>query len=187
MPDDTEIANVNAVKSNWSIEYNDVTVPYSLGKGFYSKVEKEDEGNVLVRLPKADMEYKYETKTRALTRKQPGDYGRLADEFEISIDLSKEDTETTQEEVDGDGKHFLVGNPYMSYLKMTGEGGFLTANSDVLANKFWTLDRANGSIVVGTPDVIDWDKAAGAHITDGQDFFFINPYLSKTCCTPIST
>ena len=171
VPDDTEIANVNAVKSNWSIEYNDVTVPYSLGKGFYSKVEKEGEGNVLVRLPKADMEYKYETKTRALTRKQPGDYGRLADEFEISIDLSKEDTETTQEEVDGDGKHFLVGNPYMSYLKMTGEGGFLTANSDVLANKFWTLDRANGSIVVGTPDVIDWDKAAGAHITDGQDLF----------------
>ena len=173
VPTDAEIANVNAVKSNWSIEYNDVTVPYSLGKGFYSKVEKEDEGNVLVRLPKADTEYKYETKTRALTNtgKQLGDYGRLADGSEIIIDLSKEDTETTQEEVDGDGKHFLVGNPYMSYLKMTGEGGFLTANSDVLANKFWTLDRANGSIVVGTPDVIDWDKAAGAHITDGQDLF----------------
>lgn len=172
-PTDDEIANINAVKSNWSIEYNDVTVPYSLGKGFYSKVEKEDEGNVLVRLPKADTEYKYETKTRALTNteKQPSDYGKLADGLDISIDLSKEDTETTQEEVDGDGKHFLVGNPYMSYLKMTGEGGFLTANSDVLANKFWTLDRANGSIVVGTPDVIDWDKAAGAHITDGQDLF----------------
>lgn len=173
VPDDTEIANVNAVKSNWSIEYNDVTVPYSLGKGFYSKVEKEGEGNVLVRLPKADTEYKYETKTRALTNteKLSDDYGRLADGSEISINLSKEDTETTQEEVDGDGTHFLVGNPYMSYLKMTGEGGFLTANSDVLANKFWTLDRANGSIVVGTPDVIDWDKAAGAHITDGQDLF----------------
>ena len=178
VPTDAEIANVNAVKSNWSIEYNDVTVPYSLGKGFYSLVEYENTngttGNVLVRLPKADTEYKYETKTRALTNtgKLPGDYGRLADGSDISIDLSKEDTETTQEEVDGDGTHFLVGNPYMSYLKMTGDGGFLTANSDVLANKFWTLDRANGSIVVGTPDVTNWDDASVVHIaTDGQDLY----------------
>lgn len=156
VPTDAEIANVNAVKSNWSIEYNDVTVPYSLGKGFYSKVEKEDEGNVLVRLPKADTEYKYETKTRALTNtgKQLGDYGRLADGSEIIIDLSKEDTETTQEEVDGDGTHFLVGNPYMTYLDMK---AFFDKNTN-LNRKFWTLDRNEGSIVVGTPDISDWNN-----------------------------
>lgn len=156
IPADDEIANVNAVKSNWSIEYNDVTVPYSLGKGFYSKVEKESEGNVLVRLPKADTEYKYETKTRALTDtgKLPDDYGRLADGSEIIIDLSKEDTETTQEEVDGDGKHFLVGNPYMTYLNMK---AFFDNNGN-LNRKFWTLDRNAGSIVVGTPDIYDWSN-----------------------------
>ena len=181
VPTDAEIANVNAVKSNWSIEYNDVTVPYSLGKGFYSKVEKEGEGNVLVRLPKADMEYKYETKTRALTntRKQPGDYGRLADGFEISIDLSKEDTETTQEEVDGNGTHFLVGNPYMTYLDMK---AFFDNNPN-LNRKFWTLDRNAGSIVVGTPDISGWsgndvdgyhdhtDKTAQSYVAPMTAFF----------------
>lgn len=156
--DGTSTTSINAVKSNWSIEYNDVTVPYSLGKGFYSKVEKKDEGNVLVRLPKADTEYKYETKTRALTNteKQPSDYGRLADESEIIIDLSKEDTETTQEEVDGDGKHFLVGNPYMTYLNMSeffNENA--KENNPVLVKKYWLLENGASKAIVGTPDV-EW-------------------------------
>lgn len=185
VPTDAEIANVNAVKSNWSIEYNDVTVPYSLGKGFYSLVEYENTngttGNVLVRLPKADTEYKYETKTRALTNtgKLPGDYGRLADGSEISIDLSKEDTETTQEEVDGDGTHFLVGNPYMAYLDMK---AFFDNNPN-LNSKFWTLDRKEGSIVVGTPDISGWsgndvdgyhdhtDKTAQSYVAPMTAFF----------------
>lgn len=157
--DGTSTTSINAVKSNWSIEYNDVTVPYSLGKGFYSKVEKEDEGNVLVRLPKADTEYKYETKTRALTNtgKLPGDYGKLADESEISIDLSG-DTETTQEEVDGDGTHFLVGNPYMTYLNMS---EFFNENAKednpVLVKKYWLLENGASKAIVGTPDV-EWEN-----------------------------
>lgn len=154
-PTDDEIANINAVKSNWSIEYNDVTVPYSLGKGFYSLVEYKNTngttGNVLVRLPKADTEYKYETKTRALTDIEKSSSGRLAD-GSISIDLSKEDTGMTQEDVDGDGTHFLVGNPYMAYLDMK---AFFDNNPN-LNRKFWTLDRKEGSIVVGTPDISDW-------------------------------
>ena len=180
VPDETanETTTVSAVKSNWSIEYNDVTVPYSLGKGFYSRVEYEPAsgttiGSVMVRLPKADADYKYEPATRALTNteKKDSDYGQLADGTEITIDLSKEDTKNTSEEVDGDGKHFLVGNPYMAYLKMTGDDGFLKSNTN-LAEKFWTLDRTTGSIVVGTPDVTDWDNAAGAHvITDGTDSY----------------
>lgn len=181
VPDETanETTTVSAVKSNWSIEYNDVTVPYSLGKGFYSRVEYEPAsgttiGSVMVRLPKADADYKYEPATRALTNteKKDSDYGQLADGTEITIDLSKEDTENTSEEVDGDGKHFLVGNPYMAYLKMTGDNSFLKENENVLASKFWTLNRTTGSIVVGTPDVTDWDNAAGAHvITDGTDSY----------------
>ena len=181
VPDETanETTTVSAVKSNWSIEYNDVTVPYSLGKGFYSRVEYEPAsgttiGSVMVRLPKANADYKYEPATRALTdtEKKDSDYGQLADGTEITIDLSKEDTGNTSEEVDGDGKHFLVGNPYMGYLKMTGDNSFLKKNEDVLASKFWTLDRNTGSIVVGTPDVTDWDNAAGAHvITDGTDSY----------------
>ena len=181
VPDETanETTTVSAVKSNWSIEYNDVTVPYSLGKGFYSRVEYEPtsgtaNNSVMVRLPKADADYKYEPATRALTNteKKDSDYGQLADGTEITIDLSKEDTGNTSEEVDGDGKHFLVGNPYMAYLKMTGDNSFLKENENVLASKFWTLNRTTRSIVVGTPDVTDWDNAAGAHvITDGTDSY----------------
>ena len=177
--------NVAAVKSNWSIEYNDVWVPYSLGKGFYSRVEEVnntvgEDGTAVaqVRLPKADTKYSYETK--ALNNPNGQDVkrtnnGQMADEKEIIITLS--DSDDNNEEVDGDGKHFLLGNPYMGYLKMTGTYGFLTENDDVLADtKFWTLDRNTGSIVVGTPDVTDWDKANGAHIiTDASGDYYVAP------------
>ena len=62
--------NYEIVQSNWSREYNDVNVPYALGKGFYASVEKKDATSlgekVLVRLPKADTEYKYEPLTKAM-------------------------------------------------------------------------------------------------------------------------
>lgn len=160
--------DVAAVKSNWSIEYNDVWVPYSKGKGFYARVEDLPKTNTtgfaLVRLPKADTEYSYET--RAASNLSGGDnisrtnanrlWGNteIATKGNVTVDLST---------VDGDNEHFLIGNPYMGYLKMTGDGGFLKANNDVLENKFWTLDRTNGSIVVGTPDV-EWEGTD----TDGQ-------------------
>lgn len=151
-------ADVAAVQSNWSIEYNDVWVPYSEGKGFYARVEDLPEANTsdkaLVRLPKADKQYSYETKAA----------GNLSNGENISRDnaydlLDKVEGETGQDivialdtEVDGDGTHFLVGNPYMTYLNMK---AFFDNNTN-LNRKFWTLDRDEGSIVVGTPDISDW-------------------------------
>lgn len=150
--------DVAAVKSNWSIEYNDVWVPYSEGKGFYARVEDLPEANTsdkaLVRLPKADKQYSYETKAA----------GNLSNGENISRDnaydlLDKVEGETGQDivialdtEVDGNGTHFLVGNPYMAYLDMK---AFFDNNPN-LNRKFWTLDRNEGSIVVGTPDISDW-------------------------------
>ena len=174
--------DVETVKNNWSIEYNDVWVPYSEGKGFYARVEDLPEsnttGSALVRLPKADTKYSYEASTRAAGNLSDGDHISRTDAYtlmdkvngttgtDITIDLS-DDTDA-----DGNGEHFLVGNPYMAYLKMTGDNSFLKENEDVLASKFWTLDRNTGSIVVGTPDVTDWNNAAGAHvITDGTDSY----------------
>ena len=174
--------DVETVKNNWSIEYNDVWVPYSEGKGFYARVEDLPEANTsgkaLVRLPKADTQYSYEVSTKASNNLSNPDGSPINRSNAYAL-MDKVEGETGQDivialdtEVDGDGTHFLVGNPYMSYLKMTGDGGFLTENRDVLANKFWTLDRANGSIVVGTPDVTNWDDASGVHIaTDGQDLY----------------
>ncbi len=146
-------ADVAAVQSNWSIEYNDVWVPYSEGKGFYARVEDLPEANTsdkaLVRLPKADTQYSYETKAA----------GNLSNGENISRDnandlMDKVEGETGKDivialdtEVDGDGTHFLVGNPYMTYLDME---KFFEVN-DNLEKKFWTLNRTATS--VGTPDV----------------------------------
>ena len=57
-----DTTHYEVVQSNWSREYNDVNVPYALGKGFYASVEKKNATGlgekVLVRLPKADDSYK---------------------------------------------------------------------------------------------------------------------------------
>ena len=149
----------SVVNSNWSIEYNDVNVPYALGKGFYASVEEftNDEGKALVRLPKADDGYKYEelksTKALSTIDKRPNT-GKLAGEDDIIVVLSDSDDKdlwgSTDDYpiADGDGKHFLLGNPYMYPLDIK---KFLTENT-VLAQKYWTLS-ADGTLSVGTPDV----------------------------------
>lgn len=141
--------DVTAVKSNWSIEYNDVWVPYDIGKGYYMRVESDDTNisNVTVRLPKADKEYKYQATKAANNLSQIGSRdlaGELAGKSgiaDITIALSV---------MDGDDKHFLVGNPYMTYLNM---GVFLSENKDVLEPKYWILENGASKAVVGTPDV----------------------------------
>ena len=143
------------VESNWNIEYNDVWVPYTIGNGFYSRVEERD---ALVRLPKDDTSYGYETK--ALSK--PGtrlNAGKLADltDGSMTLDLTK---------VDNDGNHFLVGNPYMAYLDMN---AFLTENSSVLAKKYWTIDE--GTVRVGTPDVAWGEGANSGYVAPMQAFF----------------
>lgn len=154
--DGTTSNDVEVVKSNWSIEYNDVWVPYTVGKGFYSRVENKD---ALVRLPKDDTEYGYETKALSTKPDSRQNSGKLhtdgTTDGTITLDLSS---------VDGDGNHFLIGNPYMAYLKMDGNNGFLAQNSNVLNSKYWTLD--NKTVIVGTPDV-EW--------TNGQDAGYIAP------------
>ena len=180
--DKSNATDVAAVKSNWSIEYNDVWVPYGKGKGFYARVEDLPGGSTsaLVRLPKADTEYSYEASTKAgdnlsnvptaeavranahslMDKGTDGSTGN-----NITIYLSDD------KDADGDGKHFLIGNPYMGYLDMK---AFFAENSDVLEeNKFWTLDRENGSIVVGTPDVTDWGNGKTTGYVAPMTAFFV--------------
>ena len=157
--------DVAAVKSNWSIEYNDVWVPYSEGKGFYARVEDlpGNSTSALVRLPKADTKYSYETKaannlskgeniSRTNAYKLWGDTEE-ATKGNVTVDLSK---------VDGDNQHFLVGNPYMAYLDMD---AFFKRNS-VLAKKYWLLENGTSKAVVGTPDV-DWKGNETEDATNG--------------------
>ena len=173
VPDESEIASVKVVPSNWSIEYNDVTVPYTIGKGFYSRVEMTGatDNTVRVRLPKAVNDYKYEYSptTRALhdvtdktNQKNLADLD--ADDGSMTLDLLTK--------VDNDGDHFLVGNPYMAYLDMS---EFLKANNSVLAEKYWTID--NGKVIVGTPDVVgttgEWPNAQTAGYVAPMQAFFV--------------
>ena len=142
---------VAAVKSNWSIEYNDVTVSYPIGKGFYLSVEEvPNDGMALVRLPKEDnvANYQYEAATKASVLRA-NEYpteksGQLAayknTDGTLKVKLSDLFGESASN-VTGEGstskkRHFLVGNPYMTYLNMD---VFLDNNKKVLGNKYWTL------------------------------------------------
>lgn len=176
------------VQSNWSREYNDVNVPYALGKGFYASVEaknaKDLNGNVLVRLPKADKSYSYEPLTKAMTKvptlAERINSGKLADKEAIEVVLADANTAndwwdtdngTVRAIADGDGKHFLLGNPYMYPLDIA---RFLKENETILAQKYWTLGTTNEEgLVVGTPDVAwnDGSATSGAVIAPMQAFF----------------
>lgn len=188
--DELDKKNYEIVQSNWSREYNDVNVPYALGKGFYASVEKKNATSlgekVLVRLPKADTEYKYEPLTKAMTKAptlaERINAGKLADDKPIEVVLTdangteewwNTDNGTVRVIADGDGKHFLLGNPYMYPLDIA---RFLKGNETILAQKYWTLDTKIGEgLVVGTPDVAwengDADAVSGAVIAPMQAFF----------------
>ena len=158
----------SVVKSNWSVEYNDVNVPYALGKGFYASVEDftNEENKALVRLPKEDVSYTYEElKTKAATSLSKTNGGKLADGAEITVTLSSDDNASN---ADGDGKHFLLGNPYMYPLSL--ESFF--AENTMLANKVWTLN--GGTAIVGTPDLVNgWNTGESLTEIPPMQAFFV--------------
>lgn len=160
---------ITAVQSNWSIEYNDVRVPYTIGKGFYLSVEDvpatAGDETALVRLPKVDTEYAYETKSslrsgEGLAKTKSGKLVELSD-GSYGLDLSAD--------VNGDGTHFLVGNPFMTYLNMA---AFLKENENVLAPKYWTLTNGAPDAAVGTPDV-DFDGGSKNDMVAPMQAFFV--------------
>lgn len=183
-PSDGDVTDVTAVKSNWSIEYNDVWVPYTIGKGFYIKVEGKD---ATVRLPKADKEYTYQA-TKALSDKPQFDEdtprseaGQLAaynptenNNGEVTIDLTKVNGETAddvkdKENADKNKRHFLIGNPYMAYLNMD---EFFKKNTN-LSKKYWALREGTQTAIVGTPDV-NWT----GNETEGAEGSTITGYIA---------
>ena len=165
---------VSVVHSNWSIEYNNVYVPYALGKGFYASVEdfnnnagEKGEAVALVRLPKADALYQYVTKAASTIAKRPNS-GLLA-KGDVTIILTDADTKDewyseTDEAyyADGDGTYFLIGNPYMYPLDVqkffSGNLKAGTTDESIFQPKYWTLQDGTSTATVGTPDV-DFDDA----------------------------
>lgn len=170
--DANNATDVTAVKSNWSIEYNDVWVPYSKGKGFYARVEDLPEANTsskaLVRLPKADTQYSYEVSTKAsnnLSNPDGSPINRsnayaLMDKNVVDNTTGNDIVIDLNTDVDGDDRHFLIGNPYMTYLDMS---EFFRENAKednpVLVKKYWLLENGASKAIVGTPDV-EWENNA---------------------------
>lgn len=185
--DGTSKEQVAAVKSNWSIEYNDMTVSYPIGKGFYLSVEEVPNGGAaLVRLPKADAvaNYKYETKASVLRADDDpkANSGQLAAYKNTDGSLSNGTVTVklddlfgeSEDDVAGEGstltkRHFLVGNPYMTYLNMN---EFFNENR-FLAKKYWRLENGTASAVVGTPDVPFGEDGATTGTVEPMEAFFV--------------
>lgn len=162
----TGAETVAAVQSNWSIEYNDVRVPYTPGKGFYLSVEDvKGERTALVRLPKKDTEYTYETKAPTLRSGENLDKTNAGKLVALSNGSYTLKLKTV---VDGDDKHFLVGNPFMTYLDMP---KFFEVNKEVLAPKYWTLANGAPNVVVGTPDIDFAGESLNGTVEPMQAFF----------------
>lgn len=185
---------VSVVHSNWSIEYNNVDVPYALGKGFYASVEdfvntagENGEAVALVRLPKADEDYSYIPSTRAASTIANRPNSGLLAKGDVTIILAdKDDTNTWGVDqggnhiyyADGDGEHFLIGNPYMYPLDIQKffsgnlkEG--TTTNESIFEPKYWTLQDGTSTATVGTPDV-SWETTGSTtlgQIAPMQAFF----------------
>ena len=119
--------------------------------------------------------------TKAPTLANRINAGKLADNKSIKVVLTdangtedwwNTDNGTVRVIADGDGKHSLLGNPYMYPLDIV---RFLKENEAILEQKYWTLDVKEG-LVVGTPDVA-WeggnvtDATSGAVIASMQAFF----------------
>lgn len=125
--------------TEWSSAYNDASVPYVAGGGFSIQgilnqgQQPSSTDKLLFRFPKADTGYDVSTGTLSRTnagkllvtglldRSDPLKYSPKAD---VKAKLTPS----------ADGKYLMVGNPFMAPLDVQ---AFVSANSDVLAQKYW--------------------------------------------------
>lgn len=163
----------NTITANWSIVYNDVTVPYTPGQGFSLKVVPKNTmtGNTLFRLPKADTEYSYyhtDGTTAGHTVDIPTgnreNAGRLIDKqesFTASI--------TNQA---ANNPYFLVGNPFIAHLDMK---KFFEANGNV-EKKYWIVKEDNQQVAIANSDgqwISTEEEGTTAHLIAPLQSFFV--------------
>lgn len=118
--------------TEWSSAYNDASVPYVAGGGFSIKGVTSN-SSLLFRFPKADTSYDVSTGTLSRTNAGKLLVTGLLDRSDPLKYNPKADVEATLTP-SADGKYLMVGNPFMAPLDVQ---AFVTANSDVLAQKYW--------------------------------------------------
>lgn len=133
--------------TEWSSAYNDASVPYVVGGGFSIKGVLKDATSLLFRFPKADESYDYDdnVSTETLSRNNAGKLlvTGLLDRSDPLKYNPKADVSATLTP-SADGKYLMVGNPFMAPLDVQ---AFVSANSDVLAQKYWIDDMSEANAV----------------------------------------
>lgn len=133
--------------TEWSSAYNDASVPYVAGGGFSIKGVLKDATSLLFRFPKADESYDYDdnVSTETLSRNNAGKLlvTGLLDRSNPLKYNPKADVSATLTP-SADGKYLMVGNPFMAPLDVL---AFVSANSDVLAQKYWISDMSEANAV----------------------------------------
>lgn len=129
--------------TEWSSAYNDASVPYVAGGGFSIKGVASN-SSLLFRFPKADESYADES-TGKLNRDNAGKLlvSNMVDRSN-PLQYVHPDVVSATLTPSADGKYLMVGNPFMAPLDVQ---AFVSANSDVLAQKYWIGDMSEANAV----------------------------------------
>lgn len=128
--------------TEWSSAYNDASVPYVAGGGFSVKgilnqgQQPSSTEKLLFRFPKADTEYTVSTAENKIVDRTTAGKLLVSNMVDRSNPYTYVDPVVVQATLtpSADGKYLMVGNPFMAPLDVQ---AFVSANSDVLAQKYW--------------------------------------------------
>lgn len=157
--------------TEWSSAYNDASVPYVAGGGFSIKGVTSN-SSLLFRFPKADTSYDVSTGT--LSRNNAGkllvsNMVDRSDPYKYVDPVVVTDTLTPS----ADGKYLMVGNPFMAPLDVQ---AFVSANSDVLAQKYWINSDLTTTAV--TYDGTGWSE--GTSLIAPYSVFYVEAKTPST-------
>lgn len=158
--------------TEWSSAYNDASVPYVVGGGFSIKGVLKDATSLLFRFPKADASYDVSTET--LDRDNAGKLlvSNMVDRSDPYTYVHS-DKVTVTLTPSADGKYLMVGNPFMAPLDVQ---AFVSANSDVLAQKYWINSDLTTTAV--TYDGTGWSE--GTSLIAPYSVFYVEAKTPST-------
>lgn len=144
--------------TEWSSAYNDASVPYVAGGGFSIKGVTSN-SSLLFRFPKADESYDYDdnVSTETLDRDNAGKLlvSNMVDRSDPYTYVHS-DKVTVTLTPSADGKYLMVGNPFMAPLDVQ---AFVSANSDVLAQKYWINSDLTTAVVTYDENSNTWSES----------------------------
>lgn len=144
--------------TEWSSAYNDASVPYVAGGGFSIKGVTSN-SSLLFRFPKADESYDYDdnVSTETLSRNNAGKLlvSKMVDRSNPLQYVHPDEVIDTLT-LSADGKYLMVGNPFMAPLDVQ---TFVSANSDVLAQKYWINSDLTTTAVTYDENSNTWSES----------------------------